>query len=242
MDCTWKKDAYGGNFIEHFGDLEIDHIIPKSTNKDVLKEKIAGYNLCEDFHIDSIENLLPNYKLHNRQKSETAFNESSERFYLAYAEGKQKKVEEECKKAIKNRKLKEKVQFGASYKIEDTEQPEFNPTYFHSNTLVVVNALLTSKFIEDGSCAIEFYEVGNMITLNHDLLMALINRSDELTLESEILHYYNHKSETAFVIIGNSSFHLKKEAYEQVHFILTDFLNIYKRFAKISIVYGGLWA
>lgn len=235
-----KRDAYGGDLIEHFGDLEIDHIIPKSTNKELLNEKVLKYNLSSDFTLDSIENLLPTSKLRNRQKSGVSFNESSERFYLAYAQEKKKLIEEECTKAIKNRKIKEKIQFGKSYNIVDTDQPEFNPTYFHSDTLLVLNALLPSKFNEFGSCAIEFYEVGNMITLTHDLIMHLIDQCQKHTLKEEILQYYNEKSETAFVIIGTSSLHIKKDAYNQLIIILGDFLTVYKEFSCRFKMFMGI--
>jgi hypothetical protein len=235
-----KRDAYSGDRIENFEDLEIDHIIPKSTDKILLQEKISKYDLGTDFSLNSLANLLPTSKLLNRQKSHSAFNESSERFYLAYAKEKKAKIEDECKKAIKNRKLKEKVQFGKSYSIVDHNEPTFNPSYFNSDTLIVLNALLPSKFIELGSCAIEFYEVSNMITLNHDQIVHLIERSKEYTLEEVLLHYYNEKSETAFVIIGTSSLHLKKEAYNQLVTILKDFLRVYVEFSPRFKTFMGI--
>jgi hypothetical protein len=235
-----KRDAYSGYRIENFEDLEIDHIIPKSTDKIVLQEKISKYDLGADFTLNSLGNLLPTSKLLNRQKSHSAFNESFERFYLAYAQEKKAKVEEECKKTIKNRRLKEKVQFGKSYSIVDHNEPAFNPSYFNSDTLIVLNALLPSKFIELGSCAIEFYEISNMIALNHDQIVHLIERSKEYTLEEVILHYYNEKSETAFVIIGTSSLHLKKEAYNQLVTILNDFLRVYIEFSPRFKTFMGI--
>ncbi|WP_114939440.1 hypothetical protein [Mucilaginibacter endophyticus] len=69
-----------------------------------------------------------------------------------------------------------------------------------------------------------------MIALNHDQIVHLIERSKEYMLEEVILHYYNEKSETAFVIIGTSSLHLKKEAYNQLLTILKDFLSVYLEF------------
>ncbi|WP_114939439.1 HNH endonuclease domain-containing protein [Mucilaginibacter endophyticus] len=86
-----KRDAYSGDMIENFEDLEIDHIIPKSTDKTLLQEKISKYDLGPDFSLNSLDNLLPTSKLLNRQKSHIAFNESSERFYLAYARKKKQK-------------------------------------------------------------------------------------------------------------------------------------------------------
>ncbi|WP_183565976.1 GmrSD restriction endonuclease domain-containing protein [Mucilaginibacter sp. SP1R1] len=235
-----KRDAYSGDRIENFKDLEIDHIIPRSTDKILLQEKISKYDLGADFSLNSLGNLLPTSKLLNRQKSHSAFNESFERFYLAYAQEKKAKVEEECKKAIKNRKLKEKAQFGKSYSIVDHNEPAFNPSYFNSDTLIVLNALLPSKFIELGSCAIEFYEVSNMVALNHDQILHLIERSKEYTLEEVILHYYSEKSETAFVIIGTSSLHLKNEAYNQLVTILKDFLRVYVEFLPRFKTFMGI--
>jgi len=65
-----KQDIYSGKLIENFNDLEIDHIIPKSIDENILKEKISKYSLGKEFTIDSIENLVPTFKIHNRQKAE----------------------------------------------------------------------------------------------------------------------------------------------------------------------------
>lgn len=227
-----KKDIYTGRLIENFDDLEIDHIIPKSTDKTALKEKVNKYNLGGKFTIDSIENLVPTFKLYNREKSDINFDESSERFFLAIAKGKKSKVEEEWSKIIKNRRLKEKVQFKKNYRITNTEQFGLKPTYFNSDTLVALNGYLPSKFDESGSCAIEFYEMGTMVTLNHHIITTLINRNRYSVLEEQILHHYNDKNEKAFIIIGTSSLFLKKEAYDQLLRILEDFLTEYERFSQ----------
>jgi hypothetical protein len=227
-----KKDAYGRGLIEDFNDLEIDHIIPKSIDEIILRQKIAKYELGEAFTIDSIENLIPTSKAYNRLKAEIVFDESHERYFLGIAKGKKQKVEEELTKVIKNLKLKEKVQFKEFYKITDTEQFGLKPTYFNSNTLIALNGYLPSKFEGIGSCAIEFYEMGSMISLNHEVLSGLINGKKDFTLEEQVLNYYNDKNERAFIIIGTSSLHLKKEAYDQFLGILNDFLIVYDRYIK----------
>ncbi len=68
-----KKDVYSGRLIENFDDLEIDHIIPRSIDIDILKEKIIRYGLGGEFDVHSIENLVPTFKVHNRQKGEMVF-------------------------------------------------------------------------------------------------------------------------------------------------------------------------
>lgn len=124
---------------------------------------------------------------------------------------------------IKNRKLKEKIQFKQYYKITDTEQYGLKPSYFNSNTQVALNAYLPSKFDKKGSCAIEFCEMGTMVTLGHDLIKSLIEENKDSSLEAQILNYYDDKTEKAFIIIGTSSLHLKKETYNQAISILKDF-------------------
>lgn len=225
-----KKDAYGRGLIEDFNDLEIDHIIPKSIDEVSLNQKITNYNLGEDFNFDSIENLIPTSKAYNRLKGKIILDESHERYFLAIAKGKKERVEKELAAVNKKSKLKEKVQFGETYKITDSDIIGVKPSYFYSKSLVALNAYLPSKFDGMGSCAIEFYEIGLMITLNHKILSTLIEKEKELTIEEQIVQYYDEKNGRAFVIVGTSTLHLKKEAYEQLVVILKDFLGLYKQY------------
>lgn len=225
-----KKDAYGRGLIEDFNDLEIDHIIPKSIDNALLSEKIAKYNLGDNFHFDSIENLLPTSKAYNRLKEKIVLDESHERYFLAIAKGKKERVEKELALVTKKSKLKEKAQFGETYKITDSDLIGLKPTYFYSKTLVALNAYLPYRFDGMGSCAIEFYEIGLMITLNHKILSTLIGDEKEYSIEEQIVQFYDEKNEKAFVIIGTSTLYLKKEAYEQFMIILKDFLEVYKQY------------
>lgn len=225
-----KKDAYGRGLIEDFNDLEIDHIIPKSIDEVSLSQKIAKYNLGEDFNFDSIENLIPTSKSYNRLKEKIILDESHERYFLAIAKGKKERVEKELAAVNKKSKLKEKAQFGEVYKITDSDLIGIKPSYSYSKSLVALNAYLPSRFDGMGSCAIEFYEIGLMITLNHKILSMLIEKEREFTIEEQIVQYYDEKNGRAFVIVGTSTLHLKKEAYEQFVVILKDFLGLYKQY------------
>lgn len=227
-----KKDAYSIKLIEHFEEMEVDHIIPKSTPENILREKIALYGLGPTFTLDAIENLVPTFKGYNRQKSGIPFNESSDHYFLGIAQGKSNRVRKELSKVVQQQKQKEKIQFKKSHRITHVEQYGFKSSYFNSDSLVALNAYLPSVYDEKGSCAIEFYEMGTMIALNHELILSLAKGFKENVLEEMILNYYNETTNTVFVIIGTSSLHFKREAYDQLLKILTDFLQEYDRFME----------
>ena len=235
-----KRDVYGGGLIENFDDLEIDHIIPRSICKGDLEEKINKYGLTNGFNIHSIENLVPTSKFHNRQKGDMVFDESSERYFLFLAASKKKKVEEELGKIIKNYKSREKKRFGVKYEIVDTHTYGSNPTYFNSMDLVSLTAFLPSKFGQQGSCNIEFYEYGSMMTLSHEIVSKLADKIGYRTLEECIYYYYNIKSESGFVSLGSTSIHLKKDAYYQLLTILNDFLLVYASYVKLYKDFFGI--
>lgn len=52
-----------------FNDLEIDHIIPESTSVERRTELVRKLELGSDFHINSMQNLVPTHHDCNRRKS-----------------------------------------------------------------------------------------------------------------------------------------------------------------------------
>jgi hypothetical protein len=223
-----KRDVYSKKLIENFDDLEIDHIIPRSISADLLKERIINYCLGKDFNVHSIENLVPTFKIHNRQKSDMIFNESNERFFLSIAASNKAKVENELGRIIKNNKTKAKRPFGEKREVIDAIFYGSNPSYFYSKTFVSITAYLPSKFGQLGSCNIEFYEFGSMVSFGHEAILTLVDAVKGSTLERCISYYYNNKSDSGFIKLGDTSIHLKKDAYYQLLTILNDFLIVYE--------------
>jgi hypothetical protein len=84
-----KKCVYCGDLIQ-LRDLQIDHILPRSLNKDQAKlERLKiEYGLSSGFQIDSVSNYLPTHGRCNLRKRDKIFDESSARYYLKIAEDK----------------------------------------------------------------------------------------------------------------------------------------------------------
>lgn len=235
-----KRCVYTEKLIEDFEDLEIDHILKKSMDKEELERKKIAYGLDESFHVDSIENLIPTFKMYNRLKSNFVFNESSERYFLGIAIARRKMIEEKLAEVCRKRETREKALFGKGRQITESGDSVLMNHYFYSNTLVVLSGYLPSQKSEIGSCAIEFSEMGTMISLSHELIITLVEQRRYRVLEDCISMYRNDEKNVAFVIIGTSSLHLKMPVYDQLLIILDDFLNEYDIFFKRVLSFLGL--
>lgn len=71
----------------HFGDLDIDHIIPEAIGSNTIKftQLRADLGLPEDFDCFSFSNMLPAHRSCNRTKSEAVFNTAGLLLYLGQA-------------------------------------------------------------------------------------------------------------------------------------------------------------
>lgn len=65
-----RRCAICYNDLFNYSDLEIDHIIPKSTQKDEkeFEEVKRRYELPSNFNIDGLENLRPAHHFCNNKK------------------------------------------------------------------------------------------------------------------------------------------------------------------------------
>jgi len=80
LDDSWRLaiyDAYKGKCFYTgepvtYQDFEVDHIIPQSRESDIedIKKRLG---LSDDFHINSVENLVPSRSGINLQKNNQTF-------------------------------------------------------------------------------------------------------------------------------------------------------------------------
>ena len=83
--ALWKANSEKCLYCEEairFRDLEIDHLIPASTNPSALQGLKESLGLDDGFALDSTRNLVPTHHDCNRKKLATQFGESSLRYYL----------------------------------------------------------------------------------------------------------------------------------------------------------------
>lgn len=79
-------------------DLEIDHIIPRSSEPTELRRYVDKLGFEEDFKMECIRNKVPSHHDCNRRKSDSRFSENALRFYFETWTKKQVAVSEELAK------------------------------------------------------------------------------------------------------------------------------------------------
>jgi hypothetical protein len=97
----WKANGqrclYCGELIE-YRELEIDHLIPESTDAGEFKRIREDLCLDATFTLQDIRNLVPTHHDCNRKKRDTQFNSSSLRYYIGLWTDKQKRIQVELHK------------------------------------------------------------------------------------------------------------------------------------------------
>lgn len=97
----WKANGqrcfYCGELTE-YRELEIDHLIPESTDASEFERIREALGLDAAFSLQDIRNLVPTHHDCNRKKRDTQFNPSSLRYYLGIWAAKQKRIQIELHK------------------------------------------------------------------------------------------------------------------------------------------------
>ncbi len=81
----WKANGQRCFFCEDpiaYRDLEIDHVIPQSTDSAELRRLIQVLGLPADFGLNDTRNLVPSHHDCNRRKAATQLSEQTLRFYM----------------------------------------------------------------------------------------------------------------------------------------------------------------
>ncbi len=92
----------------NFIDLQIDHIIPETTDLEYLQELIVKLELPREFTLNSPQNLVPTHHGCNSKKSNQKFSEGSLRYYLEIWSPRQGDIErhlQQLQDQSKNEKL-----------------------------------------------------------------------------------------------------------------------------------------
>lgn len=97
--------------------MEVDHIIPESTTTERLAELIEKLELGNDFHVDSVQNLVPTHHDCNRRKSNSEFTEGPLMYYLELWKRKQSTVSDALK-TLERQRNKERLLTALATQIE----------------------------------------------------------------------------------------------------------------------------
>lgn len=102
-------DAYNGKCFYtgmpvSYIDFEVDHIIPESLVAEIenIKKRLG---LGEDFHINSVENLVPSRPGINLRKKDELFSDNTLLLYIEQTKAKKETVLALCDKYQKQRNL-----------------------------------------------------------------------------------------------------------------------------------------
>lgn len=250
-----KRCAYTGQLIENFDSLQIDHIIPKNSKREVINQKIIEYELDKNFQIDSFENLLPTIKRPNQQKGSRPLSSNAEIFFIEFARKKKYKVLEGIEKfktLERNEELnalkkywQEKWRFEQSKSTSVIRKDnEFevkrsltlrnelyqNHHLWNSQKTLTLNGHLPSNFDEIGNCVIEFRNIETMISLTHNQIMSLVKLKESKRIDAIIKYGNSYNGTRIFTVVESNAVHLKIREFEDLTIVLDDFTTQYKKF------------
>ena len=100
-DAYKGKCFYTGEPVAYI-DFEVDHIIPESLASEIESIKIR-LGLGDDFHINSVENLVPSKPGINLRKNGELFSDNTLLLYLEQTKAKKETVIALCNKYKKQR-------------------------------------------------------------------------------------------------------------------------------------------
>ncbi len=236
-----KRCAYCEETTE-FRNITTEHIIPKSTKEEVLKQKIQEYGLDKDFHVNDLSNLLPACPRCNSSKGDRPYSAKGEYYYLNKAIKAKEKVEKRLKWLEKIKKNKYPRTYPEPW--ETKRIVTYDDHFFYANSYsyytsdVFISGHLPSRNQEQGSCIINFRLSDTIPGLCADDIEYMISRKEKGTLEKLL---YRGKltpfdEELIMVTIGNSTVYLFPEIYNEFITILSDFLDTYKNFLQTEYI------
>jgi len=124
-----------------FHDLEIDHIIPESTDRSQLDSLVSSLKLGIDFVLDSLSNLVPTHHSCNARKSDKKFSESSLRYYLELWNSRQQDIKTRIA-SLRRQALNEKLLTLLASRINQGDLSIFETIAFFEKSLMDVPSRL----------------------------------------------------------------------------------------------------
>ncbi|MFJ7915431.1 MULTISPECIES: HNH endonuclease [unclassified Lysinibacillus] len=213
-----RRCAICYNDLFNYSDLEIDHIIPKSTQKDEKKfeEVKRRYELPSNFNIDGLENLRPAHHFCNNKKRNKIRTKETMEELLVIAQSKIREVkkhirkfEEEAKYVLSIEAIRKQLIEGeiptieeyvdqinnhtANFGVEDYKSDSaFSRFSKYSYKTVILEGYLPRLGENRGSCLFtfnSFYIRGSNISLGHKEILSELYPGNNTPIEFDMRRY-----------------------------------------------------
>ncbi|MGK4118239.1 HNH endonuclease signature motif containing protein [Lysinibacillus capsici] len=213
-----RRCAICYNDLFNYTDLEIDHIIPKSTQKDEkeFEDVKRRYELPTDFNIDGLENLRPAHHFCNNKKRNKQRTKETMEDLLITAQSKIRDVKKHIRKfeedakyvlsieAIRKQLIEGKIStieqyvdqinnHTANFGIEDYKSDSgFSRFSRYSYKTVVLEGYLPRLGENRGSCLFtfnSFYIRGSNISLGHKEILSVLYPGNNTPIEFDMRKY-----------------------------------------------------
>lgn len=250
-----KRNYYNGDFIK-LSELEIDHIIPQSIEKETEKYKSLLESIGEDynkFEINGLENYVITDRYHNNKKKNKELNSSVIGLAINYAKEKSKAVLDfRNKLELKISQDRSLYEFMSIVKTEHEVEEIFNyitkeskyydiseilvedgidKNYEYSRERIKLIAKLPSINDPNGNCILTFKNIslrGMTIKLESKDILNYLFRGVKTDLIHGLRAFTKNKdSNTYEILLGNCKFNLEKFEVHELCLIIDHFFEKY---------------
>ena len=257
--ALWKAYNYREYYFQgelDLAELEVDHIIPESLEKqpDKLDNYLRLMDLDVDFEINNILNYVPTKKYINIRKSNDLLPPQIAAMALNDARKKSKHVEEIIENFDKDVEIKEIItQIKSNVKSEKEQEQIYdlltddtsgfeNKKYVNKNDIywtynnaikrIYLDAFLPAYREYEPSCLFLFRTLlvrGCMITLNNNQIINQLLRGIRTDPHYDLRGFISHPSKDNgyYIQLGNNNFILSEEETYELCSIIDDFADEY---------------
>jgi hypothetical protein len=117
------KCFYTGEPLDYIN-MELDHIIPRSYQRDpmIIRRIIKECDLPEDFHVDSLLNLVPTSRFNNRRKSDMELISKNIVLFFSFTRLKASLIEKKITELKKNRNIEKHLSMLKTQVDEESDE------------------------------------------------------------------------------------------------------------------------